>query len=331
MAEGKKIFVTGASGFIGKHLVEQAVKQGFEVYAMVRKSSDTSQLKHAHLVYGDVTSEESMRSIFSNFSSQNIKIDCVVHAAALTKSNSKQAFYNTNYEGTEKLLRVMQSENIKPERIIFLSSLAACGPAALGGMIQLSDSNPVTLYGKSKLQAEPLIKNSGIPYIIIRPTAVYGPGEKDLLTVFKFINKNINPLLGNRPQELTFIYVEDLVNLILKSITSAKVNETYFATDGKIYSRHDLTLAISKALNKKPFNLLVPLPIVKTVAFITQSLNTVFNTPGQLNLDKYNELVAESWNCDLACTIADLQFKSEHDLYTGAQKTVDWYKQNKWI
>lgn len=331
MRLGQNIFITGAGGFIGKHLVESAVQAGFGVIAMIRRKSDAAHLKQAAVVYGDVTDGKKLRTIFSDLAQQGITIDYVVHAAALTKENAKSSFFETNVQGTGNLVKALQEADIFPRKIIFISSLAACGAAALGSRVRVEDNRPISNYGRSKLQAEPLIKNSGMPYIILRPTAVYGPGEKDLLTVFKFISKGINPLLGNRPQELTFIYVSDLVNVILKAITSTVANRTYFVSDGNIYSRKDLTAAISKGLNKKPVNLVVPLPLVKAIAFMTQNVNRLFRTAGPLNLDKYHELVAESWNCDLVPTILDLEFEAGDDLYSGAQKTIDWYKQHKWI
>lgn len=331
MSSKKKIFITGATGFIGKHIVQKAILQGYEVYAFVRAYSDLTHLRGAHLLFGDITDKESIMTALLDLRVNNIGIDYVIHAAALTKSNDKKAFFKTNLVGTQNLIEVFRVLNMRPERIVFLSSLAACGPGKIGSTIQITDTNPVTFYGKSKLQAEPVIKDSNLPYVIIRPTAVYGPGEKDLFTVFKFINRSINPLLGNRPQELTFIYVDDLVKLVMDALSTEVINETYFATDGKIYTRKDLTLAISKALNKQPIDLIVPLPLVKGIAYITQTLNKLLGTPGQLNLDKYNELVAESWNCNLEPTLVNMGFESKHDLYSGINKTVQWYKQNKWI
>jgi nucleoside-diphosphate-sugar epimerase len=331
MDKKTKILITGSSGFIGTHLVEIALQQQFEVYAMVRKSSNTKYLENANIVYGDVNDESNLMSIFDDFNKNNVTIDYVVHAAALTKSNSKKDFFATNYHGTENLINALKKCNINPKKIIFISSLAASGPAKANNQIQLSHQNPITLYGQSKLQAEQLIKNSSFPYIIIRPTAVYGPGEKDLYTVFKFINKNINPILGNHKQELTFIYVRDLVRLILRATISELENEIYFASDGKTYDKQALSLAIGTALNKKPINLKFPLPIVRMVAFIAQYVSAIAGKVSPLNLEKYNELVAESWSCEMTKTVHHFQFQARHDLESGVKKTVEWYKENKWI
>ncbi|MDO9187368.1 MAG: NAD(P)-dependent oxidoreductase [Bacteroidia bacterium] len=326
-----KILITGASGFVGTHLVEIALQQQFEVYAMVRKSSSIKYLKNATIVYGDINNEESLFSVFSNFYKNKVTIDYVIHTAALTKSNSKKDFFATNYHGTENLINALKLSNITPKKIIFISSLAASGPVKANDQIKVSHQNPITVYGQSKLQAEHLIKNSGLAYIIIRPTAVYGPGEKDLYTVFKFINKNINPVLGNHKQELTFIYVRDLVRLILRATISDVENEIYFASDGKIYDKHAFSIAISNALNKKPVNIKFPLAIVRIVAFFSQYISAITGKTSPLNLEKYNELVAESWNCEMTKTTHHFQFQAKHDLESGVKKTVEWYKQNKWI
>jgi nucleoside-diphosphate-sugar epimerase len=331
MGKKVKILITGSSGFIGTHLVEIALQQQFEIYAMVRKSSNTKYLENVNIVYGDINNAQSLFSIFSDFNENNVTIDYVIHTAALTKSNSKKDFFATNYHGTENLINALKKFNIIPKKIIFISSLAASGPVKAKDQIKVSHQNPITLYGQSKLQAEQLIKNSGLAYIIIRPTAVYGPGEKDLYTVFKFINKNINPVLGNHKQELTFIYVRDLVRLILRATISEVKNEIYFASDGKIYDKHAFSIAISNALNKKPVNIKFPLAIVRIVAFFSQYISAITGKTSPLNLEKYNELVAESWNCEMTKTTHHFQFQAKHDLESGVKKTAEWYKQNKWI
>lgn len=325
------IFVTGATGFIGRHLVQALLALDFEVFAIVRKTGDTRHLTGATVYVGDITDKGSLIATFNDIVKTGITIDYVIHAAGLTKENAGNKFFETNVAGTDNLLKAIKHSGLNPKKIIFLSSLAASGSVALGKTIGIENENPISGYGRSKLAAEPLIKNSGIPYIIIRPTAVFGPGEKDLLTVFKFIARGVNPLLGSRPQELTFIYVDDLVKLIIKATTGKIENQIYFASDGKVYSRQDLTQAISKGVGRKAVNLVVPLPLVKAIALINEKVNSLFRRTSPLNLDKYNELVAESWNCDMARTIRDFEFEAADDLYTGAQKTIDWYKTNKWI
>ena len=331
MLERKTIFITGASGFVGSHIVEMALQQQFKVYAMVRKSSSMEYLENVDVVYGDVNDEQSLLSIFSAFKNTNVTIDYIIHAAALTKSNSKRDFFKTNYSGTENLISALKKSNLSTNKIIFISSLAASGPAKANSQIQLSDQNPITLYGQSKLKAEQLIKNCGLPYIIIRPTAVYGPREKDLYTVFKFVDKNINPVLGTHKQDLTFVYVGDLVRLILRATLSEIENEIYFVSDGRIYDKNALSTAIAKALYKKPLHIKVPLGIVRIAAFISQYVSAISGKVSPLNIEKYNELVAESWNCEMTKTVHHFQFQAKHDLESGVKKTIEWYKQNKWI
>lgn len=331
MSDRKTIFITGASGFVGSHIVEMALQQQFKVYAMVRRSSSIENLENVDFVYGDVNDEQCLLSIFSDFLKNNIRIDYIIHAAALTKSNSKKDFFQTNYYGTENLINAIKKSNLSSNKIIFISSLAASGPVKRNNQIQLSDQNPITLYGQSKLKAEQVVKNSGLPYIIIRPTAVYGPREKDLYTVFKFIDKNLNPVLGAHKQDLTFIYVRDLVRLILRAAISEIKNEAYFASDGKIYDKNALSKAIANALNKKPINLKFPLGFVKVAAFISQYVSAISGKVSPLNMEKYNELVAESWNCEMTKTAHHFQFQAKHDLESGVKKTVEWYKKNNWL
>lgn len=327
----KTIFITGANGFIGRQLIDVAISKGYFVYAMVRKSDLTLKPKEGELVYGDITHENDLLKIFTKLKEQNIKINYLIHAAALTKSISTEAIFRTNYQGTDNLINILEILNFIPEKFVFISSLAASGPTKLNQIIDLDHSKPITMYGHSKLKAEAVIKTSGLPYIIIRPTAVYGPGERDLFSVFKLINKNINPILGNHKQELTFIYVKDLVDLILTAAESEITNQTYFASDGKIYAKTALADAIALSLNKSPINIKLALPVVKMVALVSEYAGKMRGKVSAINLEKYNELIAESWNCETAKTIHHFQFVPKYDLKKGVLKTTQWYKENKWI
>ena len=204
----KNILITGASGFIGGHIAESAVKKGYHVYVLVRNSSNIELLKQNELFFikADISDREGILNAFTQLNEENVVFDFVIHAAALTKAKGLDEFMNVNFSGTENLLAALDLLSRKPERIIFLSSLAASGPGKIGEVVTQNNQQPITNYGISKLKTESLLVNSGIPYIIIRPTAVYGPGERDLFTVFKVVNKGLNPIPGFSPSA-AYIYL----------------------------------------------------------------------------------------------------------------------------
>ncbi len=327
------ILLTGATGFIGHHLAQRAIAKGYRVHALVRPTSRLDELRALGVTfhYADVTEYASVKEIFGQLAALKAGIDYVVHAAALTKSKTEAEFLLVNCGGTQNIISALEHTGLPVKKIIFISSLAACGPQLQGKVIDKNLSKPVTLYGKSKLLAESVVKRSALPYLILRPTAVYGPGEKDLLAVFKTVNRRLNPVLGYHQQELTFIYVKDLVEMILAAATSPEVNKTYFITDGMVYPKKAFGQAIARALDKGSFSLTFPLLLVKALAFASQYAAALAKKQSALNLQKYKELTAPSWNCDVSETFEALAYVPKYSLQAGVNETAAWYREHRWI
>ena len=280
----------------------------------------------------DLSQPVSVKKVLDRLVALNISVHYVIHAAALTKAANEEAFMAANCTATQNLLMALRQSHVSPKKIVFISSLAACGPQLLGNRIAESQQQPITLYGKSKLQAEAIVRaHSPAPYLILRPTAVYGPGEKDLFTVFKIVSKGLNPMIGFGQQELTFIYVKDLAGLILAAMASAEQDKSYFITDGAIYGKADLGNAISAALHKKSFSIRLPLLLVRSMASVSQYAAALVNKQSPLNLEKYKELTAQSWNCDVTRTFEELKYTPVHTLQQGVKETARWYRDNNWI
>jgi nucleoside-diphosphate-sugar epimerase len=327
------VLVTGGTGFVGSHLVEKAREKGHRVFALVRKSSDTSILKALGIecLYAELTDSAALEKVFQNLQSNQIQIDTVIHCAGLTKAKSLEDFVEVNTVATQTLLNFVKQYQPNIRQIIFISSLAACGPKEIQGTIAINDAQPITNYGISKLKAEDVVKTSGLPYVIFRPTAVYGPREKDIFTIFQIVHKGLHPLIGSHQQQLTFIYVKDLVNLLLNSMDKPANNQTFFATDGNIYSKTDLGRYIEKELAKKATEFTIPLWLVKGLAFVSQSVFAFQKKSSPLNLEKYRELKAESWVCPVEDTFQTYNFSPEYDLKRGVGETTKWYLDEGWL
>ncbi|MBK8054564.1 MAG: NAD(P)-dependent oxidoreductase [Saprospiraceae bacterium] len=253
----------------------------------------------------------------------------------MTKSPSDEEFLKINKGLLVQLVTAIHEAGVNITKLVLISSLAAYGPADFQQENIVKDTStphPVTKYGKSKLEAEKYIKSqSKIPYIIIRPTAVYGPGEKDLYNVFKMINNRIAmepALLG---QKLTFIYVKDLVNLIVKATISPATNKSYFATDGHVYTGSALSGFIREIIGKKGITIKIPIFLMKGLAFVTEKAAGIWDSYPIFNVDKVNEIKALSWHCDVSNLKSDLDFEPKYDLPSGLRETVQWYKENKWL
>ena len=184
----EKVLITGASGFIGSFIVEEGLERGYEVWAAVRKSSSRQFLQdeRIHFIELDLSSQERLVEQLRGH-----EFDYVVHAAGVTKCKNKQDFFRVNTEGTHHLVAALQELQMPVKRLVYLSSLSIFGPIREQQPYEeIRDTDtpqPNTAYGESKLQAEKLL--TGLPVIILRPTGVYGPREKDYFLMAKSISR----------------------------------------------------------------------------------------------------------------------------------------------
>lgn len=329
----KKILITGANGFIGSFLVEKALKRNYEVYAGIRKTSNTeyltdSRIKFVELDFSEAGSLERQLSELPCF-------DFVIHNAGTTKAFNRNEYFITNYLFTKNIIDALISQKKISKKFIYMSSLAAYGPGdpILQNSITSDDiPKPVTSYGKSKLESEKYLSSlTGFPHIIIRPTVVYGPREKDLFTVFKLINNNFELFVGFKNQKLTFIYVKDLVKAVFQTMESDVVNMGYFVSDGNVYDAESLGNIIKEKLGKKTLRIYFPKKLVRLIAFFSEASKYLTRKQPVLNYDKVNELECVNWKCDTQPLIDEFNFRADYDLKKGVFETIEWYKESKWL
>ena len=327
----KKILITGASGFVGGFLVEEAIHRGLDVYAAIRKTSDTTYLDplNATLVYIDFENKEQLREIFTA-----TNYDYVIHNAGLTKSKSKEGYFKVNKDYLRYLIEAIRSSDTQLDKFLFVSSLAAYGPADFqkdGIVTNESTPHPVTNYGRSKLAAEQYLNVvEDIPWCVIRPTVVYGPREYDLLTVFQTLAKGLELYVGFQSQVLTFVQVRDLVTAMMDVTLSDIEYKSYFITDGKTYSAQNMNKYILNQLNKNwAIPIKLPVSIVRGIGYISEKIAAISGKYPALNVEKVNELESRSWNCDICALKQDIQYSAKHDFESGIVETITWYKENK--
>jgi nucleoside-diphosphate-sugar epimerase len=318
-----RALVTGASGFIGGHLAEALVKEGIEVTCLTRGTSNLRYLEGLNLTFlqGDCTDPESLSGI-RNF-------DYVFHLAGLTKASSDEEAYLVNEKGTENLVSAVARNNPGLKRFVYVSSLAAAGPCCQGKpLIEDCDPQPVSVYGKSKLGGEKAVtvQKGRMPFTIIRPPAVYGPRDKDLLVIFKMVKRGLIPYWGK--SYYSFLYVDDLVNgIILSAFREEGDGEIFFMSDGGIYSSDDLIAAISQALQCSPIKLGIPkfvMPLFGTLAEKVPGFSII-------NPDKIREIRHPYWTCDATKAKEKLGFFPKVKIKEGAKWTADWYRIHSWL
>ncbi len=330
----KKVFITGASGFVGSHLVEAVNSRGYEIHAAVRKSSKIDEIKHFvhEFVYPDMNNVDELTSLF-----QREQYSYIIHAAAMTKAKREEDMFSVNVGYTENILKASLAISQTLERVVYVSSLAAIGPIDFDSPSLITEStsyNPVTVYGRSKRASEEMIKTSFATSSIsvLRPTAVYGPREKDLFILFDTLNKGLDPYIGSNSQKLSFIYVKDLVEGILNACIAPQQGlQFYNITDGQVYSRYAMADIFKKTFNRKPFRLHIPYGIVAFIAKISQSLYTRSKKTPVLYPERLGELTAENWACDIEKAKRELAFEPKYNLLSGLTETLLWYKSNNWL
>jgi nucleoside-diphosphate-sugar epimerase len=333
----ENVLITGASGFIGSFLVEEGLKRNFQVFAGVRSSSSRAYLQDPRIRFidFDFSTVENMIRKLELLRKQNILFTYIIHNAGVTKAGRKEDYFNVNYRNTKNFIEALKITGSVPDKFIFVSSLAAYGPGDPVTMkpVMLSDEpHPIELYGKSKLEAERFITSlTDFPWLIMRPTGVYGPREKDYFVFFKTVNNGLETYIGSANQVITFIYVKDLARVLFDALVSPLVRKAYFVSDGDEWDTHAFAAITKKLLDKKTVKITVPAGIVKQLAFILEKTYSLWGSIPTLNTDKYNVLKSSNWRCEVKPFLNDFHFVPEYPLDKGVKETLEWYKQEGWL
>ncbi|WP_266206156.1 NAD-dependent epimerase/dehydratase family protein [Pontibacter kalidii] len=328
----ERVLITGGSGFVGYHLIEAAVQAGLEVYAAVRPSSEVAHLqafgiKYTSLDFSDVDAIK--REL------EEKQYHYIIHAAGITKAKQAGDYVRVNAEYTRNLGEAAAGAGIPLKKFVFISSLAALGPTAYEEVIPIHEASaamPVTAYGKSKLLAEKyLAEVERLPLVVLRPTAVYGPREKDIFIILKTLNLGLEPYIGSKPQWLSFVYVKDLAKAVIQALGASINGASYNVSDGNRYNRYALASTTKYILGKKSVRIHMPIGMVRVMARLLEALYATSSKMPALNKEKLNELAAENWHCSIDKLKEELGFVPEYDLEKGLQQTLQWYKENKWL
>ena len=330
-----KILITGASGFIGSFIVEEALKQGFETWAAIRKSSSKEYLQDERIHFIELNLSSKAQLIEQLRPHQ---FDYVVHAAGVTKCLNKADFRRINTEGTKNLVDALLDLQMPLKRFVFLSSLSVFG--AIKEQLPYDEireddtPKPNTEYGRSKLEAERYIDSIGsrLPYIILRPTGVYGPREKDYFMMAKSIKQHIDFAVGYQRQDITFVYVTDVVQAVFLALEKGETGRKYFLSDGQVYQSTTFSDLIHEELGR-PWWLRITAPVwvLRIVTFFGEYIGHMTGKVTALNNDKYNILRQRNWRCDIEPARHELGFEPKVQLKEGVKTTIQWYKDHKWL
>ncbi|EJF08766.1 NAD(P)-dependent oxidoreductase, partial [Pontibacter sp. BAB1700] len=268
----ERVLITGASGFVGHHLVEAAVQAGLEVYAAVRPSSEVAHLQAFDIHYTSLKFNDSAALVKELEEKQ---YHYIIHAAGITKAKSEQEYNSVNADYTQKLALAALEADIPLKKFVFISSLAALGPVMYSDTTPIheqSKAQPVTAYGKSKRLAEQyLAELQDLPLVVLRPTAVYGPREKDIFIVLKTLNLGLEPYISNKPQWLSFVYVKDLARAVIQALGAEIHHACYNVSDGNSYDRYALATITKRILGRKAIRFHLPMGVVTVMARLLEA------------------------------------------------------------
>lgn len=333
------ILITGASGFIGGFLVKEALDRGYVVWAGVRKNSDRSNLSdpRIHCIELKYDHPAELTSQLKQLAATHGPFTYVIHNAGLTKTLDKRNFFRVNATYTQHFIDALAHSGIAPEKFLLMSSLSSFGKGdeTTFRPIALKDKQePDTVYGQSKLLAENYLREQTyFPYVILRPTGVYGPGEKDYFMEIKSIQSGFDFAVGTTPQRITFIYVKDLARVAFLALENRDVvNKEYFVADGDVHTDESFARMIQDILGKKHvFRARVPLGLVRIACVCSEWMGKIIGKSMTLNTDKYIILKQRNWICETKPLQEELSFTPSYDLKKGLEECITWYQANGWL
>ena len=334
----ERILVTGASGFIGSFIVEEALRRDMEVWAAMRKTSSKAFLQdqRIHFIQLDLADEEKLIQQL-----HGLNFDYVVHAAGVTKCLHEEDFHRVNTIGTQHLVNAILHCGMTLRRFVYLSSLSIFGPVHEQQPYQeIRDTDtpqPNTAYGRSKLAAEQWLDSLAsqgiqLPYVILRPTGVYGPRERDYFMMAKSISQHVDFSVGFKQQDITFVYVTDVVQAVFLALDHGITGRKYFLSDGEVYQSRAFSDCLQHALdNPWLLRIKAPLWLLRIVTCCGEFWGRLTGKITALNNDKYHILRQRNWRCDITPAIQELGYHPEVQLEEGVRRSVAWYRDNHWL
>jgi len=329
-------FVTGGTGFIGSHLVEELLRRGYrEVRCLVRKELRWLEGLDIVPVRGDFSRIEVLWEAVRD-------ADVIFHVAGVTRARDWATFEQGNITATLNLLGAILEANPNVQKVLITSSLAAVGYCPGGVATEASPLRPISAYGRSKalmeqaLQAPradgpPLIER--LPIVVVRPPAVYGPREADIYTFFRTVSRGLFPIVGSgRRPEMSLVHVRDLVRGMVDAAESdATTGQTYFIGSEQFYSWREIRDATLKALGRRALTVHIPPFLVEPIGALVELAGRLTGTYPPLNREKAREIRHACKMCAVDKARRDFDYRQQIGLEEGIQETIAWYRQQGWL
>jgi nucleoside-diphosphate-sugar epimerase len=323
------LLVTGATGFVGSHLLEVAPNYGLQLRVLVRKPADASRLKELGLeiVQGSLEDAAALRDAVSG-------VTAVLHLAAATKARGPEEFHRANVAGTQAVVDAVLASDPIPKRLIYLSSLAAVGPPVNGVPVTRdSPPRPLTTYGRTKLAGEVVCQAAAdrIKIAILRAPAVYGPRDRDVFEFFRLANRGVVPLPSTATGRLQMIHARDLARSLLLAATSKASSGVYHVAETRAYHWDEMAHMVGQALGRRVRVPRIPAGVIKGAAAVSETIAGLMGKSTIFNREKAEELTVEGWLCETELARRDFGFEAHIALQDGFNETAGWYRKNGWL
>lgn len=320
------LLITGATGFIGSHFVEALARRGITARALVRATSDRSMLERFGMEWaiGDLGDSLALRRAVAD-------VGTVVHLAAATRALRTAGFQEVNTAGTLRLIEAMEAEG-SGRRMVYLSSLAAAGPSQGGPVGPEHEDRPLTTYGRSKLEGERiLLGRPGVEGVVLRPPAVYGPRDRDLLSFFKLARWGVLPVMGPAGRRVQMVHATDVAEALIQAVETPGVSGVYPIAEPVAYRWDEVLELMAAAVGRRGRRVRIPDAVLHAAAGLTQVMARATRRPATFDREKVLELVADGWVCDTDAARRDLGFVAAIPLAEGLRETASWYRAHHWL
>lgn len=326
----KTAFVTGATGFVGSHLVDHLLEKGYTVKCLTRKTSNLRWLdgKNIELCEGSLSDKDSLKKAI-------VGCNYIFHVAGVLFGKTEEEFIQGNLSGTKNMVEACLESGQTFDRFLYVTSLLAAGASETEKALTEEDKcKPFSWYGKSKFQSESYIKTQmdKLPVTIIRPGGVYGPRDYAMFEAFKASKSGFNLILGEKNKLASVIHVTDLVTGIIQAAESEKAkSEIYYLANTTHMRQEEFGELIIKAMGKSPKNIVLPYFIASIFAQLSEFFAQFSAKPAILNKQKLMELRKKYIICSNEKAKSDLGFSDKIRLEDGVASTLKWYKEHNWL
>lgn len=331
MATGRKVLLTGASGFVGSHLLERLCAAGIPTVALVRRKDQQESLSarfpQAGTQLGSIDAPATVAAALRG-------VTHVVHCAGCTKALRTADFFTVNQLGARHVVTAVNEQAGQVRRLVHISSLAAVGPATSAAPAREDASpRPVSDYGRSKLAGEEEVRrHCRTEWVILRPPGVYGPRDREFLRLFKAVRAHACPSFGGGRQELSLVYVKDLVEIAVACLTHPQAaNQTYHVAADEVVTARGLAQGIARQMSVRTVPLPLPWAVLWCVCVGQEVLSKLTRRASVLDRQKYAELRAAGWVSATGKLRQELGLTCATTLAEGLAQTLAWYRQAGWL